>query len=264
MKVRPTWISQLLQLDRSTSSLGPAMQRIPGLFGKLVVGTAMNKGLLIASFVSVVAFAGAQPSQLLRIKTKAGQSYRYVMNVQTGAGTQSMKVGMQMAMKVIKVQNGQFTIHTTMGGVTMNGQPAPAAATAQLKNLLVVSVMDSRGRILRSETKGVPGMGNSANQGSSVPFPEKPVKIGGTWIGEAEIQGQKVKTTYKLIAFKPVSGRQAAVIHAVPSGMSSFQVKGPIVFSVELATGFPLSMSMTGTATQGTATQNVAMTMRRL
>ncbi|MBC8065227.1 MAG: hypothetical protein H7Y17_10380 [Chlorobia bacterium] len=224
----------------------------------------MNKGLLIASFVGFVAFAGAQPSQLLRIKTKAGQSYSYLMTVQQGAGAQSMKIGFQMTMKIAKVQSGQFTMNTTMGEVTMNGQPAPPAATVQLKKLLVVSVLDSRGRILKSETRGVPGMSDAANQGSSVPFPEKAVKVGGTWVGEADIQGQKVKTTYKLIAFKPVAGKQAAVIHAVPSGMKNFVVKGPIVFSVELATGFPLSMSMAGTATQGTSTQNVAMTMRRL
>lgn len=223
----------------------------------------MKKGLLIASFVGLAVLASAQTSHLLRIKTKAGQTYRYQMNMEQGGSGQTMKIGIQMAMKVAKVQNSQFTINTTMGGVTMNGQAAPPQLADQLKQMLITTVMDPRGRVLKTETKGIPGM-NAGAQGSAVPFPEKAVKIGGTWTGEAEVQGQKVKTTYKLVQIKSVLGKQAAVIHATPNATTNFKTKGPIVFAVELATGFPLSMSMTGTATQGTTTQTMTMTMRRI
>lgn len=223
----------------------------------------MKKGLLIASLVGLAAIASAQQTHLLRIKVKAGQTYRYQMNMDTSAGAQSQKIGIQMAMKVAKVQNSQFTVNSTIGGITMNGQPAPAAVADQLKQIMTTSVMDARGNILKTETKGMPGMGQ-ATQGSSIPFPQQAVKVGATWSGVAEMQGQKVKTNYKLIAIKPVMGKQAAVIHATPTGMKNFTPKGPIVFSVELATGFPLSMNMTGTASQGTQKQNISMTMRRL
>lgn len=223
----------------------------------------MKKGLLIASFCGIAVLATAQTSHLLRIKSKPGQTYRYQMNMEQGGGGQSMKIGIQMAMKVAKVQNSQFTINTTMGGVTMNGQAAPPQVADQLKQMLITTVMDPRGRILKTETKGIPGMGPGA-QGAAVPFPEKAVKVGGTWSGEAEVQGQKVKTTYKLVQIKSVLGKQAAVIHATPSATPSFKANGPIVFAVELATGFPLSMTMNGTSTQGSTTQTMKMTMRRI
>ncbi len=223
----------------------------------------MKKGLLVASFVGLSVLASAQTSHLLRIKTKTGQTYRYQMNMEQGGNGQTMKFGIQMAMKVAKVQNNQFTINTTMGGVTMNGQAAPPQLADTLKQMLITTVMDPRGRVLKTETKGIPGMGSAA-QGSAVPFPEKAVKVGGTWTGEAEVQGQKVKTSYKLVQIKSVLGKQAAVIHATPSATPNFKTKGPIVFAVELSTGFPLSMSMTGTATQGTTTQTMSMTMRRI
>lgn len=224
----------------------------------------MKKGLLIASFIGLAALSSAQQAHLLRIKVKAGQTYRYQMNMDTSAGARSQKIGIQMLMKVAKVQNSQFTVNSTIGGITMNGQPAPAAVADQLKQIMTISVMDARGNILKTETKGMPGMGQAAGQGSSIPFPQNAVKVGGTWSGVAEMQGQKVKTNYKLIAIKPIMGKQAAVIHATPTGMKNFTPKGPIVFSVELATGFPLSMNMTGTASQGTQKQNISMTMRRL
>lgn len=241
------------------------MQRMSGLFGMFSRKVnVMKKALLIASFVGVAAISSAQTSHLLRIKAKAGQSYRYQMNVDTGMGAQTMKIGMQMAMKVAKVQNNQFTVNTTMGSVTMGGKPAPPAVTDQLAKMLITTIMDARGRILKTETKGIPGMAPGAGQGSSIPFPQNAIKIGGTWTGEADIQGQKVKTSYKLIQIKSILGKQAAVIHATPTGMTGFKSNGPIVYSVELATGFPLSMSMSGTATQGTSVQNMKMSMRRL
>jgi hypothetical protein len=221
----------------------------------------MKKSLVIASIIGLAAIATPQSAHLLRIKAKTGQSFKYAMDIQSGA---SMKMGMTMNMKIAKATANEITVNSTMGNMVMNGQPAPAAAADMIKKMLVVTVMDPRGRILKTETKGIPGMTGAANQGSSVPFPQAAVRIGGTWSGEANIQGQKVKTNYKLIAVKPVMGKQAAVIHATPIGMTSFKPNGPIVFSIELATGFPLSMDMTGTATQGTSTQQVKMTMRRV
>ncbi len=223
----------------------------------------MKKSLLILPALCLAAFSAGQGAQLLRIKAKPGQVMKYVMDMQSGTSSQSMKMGMGMTMKVAAVKNGQWTIHSTIGNVTMNGQPAPAAATEQLKKMLMVTVMDSRATVLKSETRGIAGMPNNS-QGTSVPFPKNPVKVGSTWSGSASIQGQKVETSYKLIAFKPVNGKAAAVIHATPKGMANFKTNGPIVYSVELATGFPLSMSMTGTVTQGTNTQTMKMTMRRV
>ena len=221
----------------------------------------MKTTAILVALVGFAAVSAAQPSYLLRIKAKPGQAYKYKMDIQQGA---SGTMGMNMTMKVVKVQKGETTLNTTMGGFTMNGQPAPPQVAEQMKNLLIISVMDARGRTLRSETKGIPGFSGAANQGSTVPYPEKAVKVGGTWSGEADMRGTKVKTNYKLVGVKSVAGRQAAVIHAVPSNMPGIKLSGPIVFSVELATGFPISMSMSGTASQGTATQKIKMTMLRV
>ena len=192
----------------------------------------MKKAILLLPFLCLAAASSAQSSQLLRIKAKPNQVFKYVMDIQTGTPSQSMKIGMGMTMKIAGVKNGQYTINSTIGNVTMNGQPAPPAASEQLKKMLMVTVMDSRARVLKSETRGVQGMPSGNNQGTSIPFPEKPVKVGSTWSGKANIQGQTVETNYKLIAFKPVNGKSAAVIHATPKGMATFKTNGPIVYSV--------------------------------
>jgi len=217
----------------------------------------MKKALLAISLVASVVLAPAQQYQL-KINAKAGQSFKYVMDI-LSSGPQTSKIGMQMNMKVTKVEKGQFTVTTTMGGMTMNGQPAPASISDQLKQMVMINVMDAHGKVLKSETKGLPGMPTS-NQGTSVPFPVKAVRIGDKWSGETTVQGKKIVTSYKLIAVKTVSGMQAAVIHASPQQMPQMSADGPIVFSIELATGFPISMSMSGKSARGA----MKMTLRRL
>lgn len=223
----------------------------------------MKKAVILLSFLALASAVPAQQSVLLRIKAKPGQSFKYSMRMQ-GSGAQGMNMGMQLSMKVSAVKNKQYTMNTTMGSITMNNQPLPAQASEQIKKMLIVTVLDERGRVLKTETKGVPGApAGGGPEGSSVPFPEKAIKVGQTWTGEATLQGQKVQTTYKLIALKTVSGKPAAVIHATPKNMPQMKLDGPIVFSVELATGFPISMSMSGTVSQGAQGQKMKMTMSR-
>jgi hypothetical protein len=218
----------------------------------------MKKAVLLLSLFAIASAVPAQQSVLLRIKAKPGQSFKYNMRMRGG-----MNLGMLLNMKVASVKNKQFTMNTTMGNITMNNQPLPPQAADQLKKMLVVSVMDERGRVLKTETRGVPGAPTGGTEGSSVPFPEKPIRVGQSWSGEATFQGKKVQTTYKLIGLKTVSGKPAAIIHATPKNMPQMKLDGPIVFSVELATGFPLSMSMSGTVTRGTQSQKMKMTMNR-
>jgi hypothetical protein len=223
----------------------------------------MRKVFLFACLIFVAAMAPAQQSVLLRLKTKSGQVFKYTMKMQ-GSGPQAMNMAMQMNMKVAAVKNGQVTMNTTMGNITMNNRPLPPQAAAQLKKMLIVTVMDSRGRVLKTETKGVPGApSGGGTEGSSVPFPEKAVRIGQSWTGDATIQGKKVKTSYKLVGFKTIAGKSAAVIHATPQDMPQMKLDGPIVFSVEIATGFPLSMSMSGSVGGGAQSQKMKMTMSR-
>lgn len=223
----------------------------------------MKKATLFLTLLAVTATVPAQQSVLLRLKAKPGQNFKYTMRMQ-GSGTQAMNMAMQMSMKVTSVKNKQFTTNTSMGSITMNNQPLPPQAAEQMKKMLIVTVMDERGRVLKTEMKGIPGAPSGGGmEGSSVPFPAGPIKIGQSWSGEATLQGQKVQTTYKLVGLKPVAGRPAAVIHATPKNMPQMTLDGPIVFSVELATGFPLSMSMSGTATRGNQTQKMKMTMNR-
>jgi hypothetical protein len=223
----------------------------------------MRKVFVFLALASLASVGFAQKTYLLRIKVKPGQVFKYRMNVKSGTTAQSMTVGLNMTMNVTGAKNNQFTIASTMGGVTLNGKPAPAAAASQLSKMKTITVMDSRANIVKSEIQGMPGAPQSP-QGSSVPFPQNAIKIGATWSGKANIQGQQVETVYKLIAVKPVMGKMAAVIHATPKGIANLKTKGPIVYSVELATGFPLSMNMVGTVTQGTTTQNMSMTMQRM
>jgi hypothetical protein len=94
----------------------------------------MKKIACLFAIAGLAALSVAQPSYLLRIKAKPGQSYKYAMNIDQGAAA---KIAMQMTMKVAKVQKGETTLNTTMGNFMMNGQPAPPAVSEQMKKLLI-------------------------------------------------------------------------------------------------------------------------------
>src|SRR5688500_10619117 len=116
----------------------------------------MRKALLLICLISVGSAAPAQQSVLLRLKAKPGQNFKYMMRMQ-GSGGQAMNMAMQPTRKVASVKSKQYTMNTTMGSITVNNSPLPPQAAEQLKKMLIVTVLDERGRVLKTETKGFPG-----------------------------------------------------------------------------------------------------------
>jgi hypothetical protein len=216
----------------------------------------MKKSLALISVLAIAAISPANP-YLLRVNAKPGQTFRYNLVMRSSM----MRVQTGMTMKAINVQNKLTTFHTTIGSLTVDGKPAPGSE--RLKSILMITVLDGLGNIVKSEVKGMPKDQAATNQ-TAVPFPVKAVKLGDKWTAVGVVQNKKVNTTYTLKEIKTVNGMKAAVIHAVPDSMAQVKPNGPIVFSVELATGMPISMKMSGQAVQVDGTKlNIEVTMNR-
>jgi len=131
-----------------------------------------------------------------------------------------------------------------MGDMKFNGQPLPPQATDVFKNMVMTVTFDRAGHAVQTEVTGVPPTlaEQMKKQGAnnSVSYPDKPVKVGDTWSGETDMQGKKVKMTYKLARVETVSGKEAAILEASPEG-STLKLNGPMSISVELATGLPIT-----------------------
>ena len=219
----------------------------------------MKKILFASLIVGVAPFCQAQGKYLLRIHVSPGQVLKYSTSVNTG----TMDIGMTMAMKCVSAAKKQFTINTTMGSMTMNGQPMPAQAADMMKKMLVVTVMTERGVVVSNKVTGIPGMNSGGSQAASVPLPEKPVGVGDSWTGVGEYNGQKMPTSYKVTGVKKVGGKTALVLSSTVNN-PSMKLDRPVVTVLDVSTGLPFSVEMSGTIVRGTSKQPMKMVMKRM
>lgn len=219
----------------------------------------MKKFALLILAASLATFASAQKTYLLRVRLKTNEVFKYAVDVETMGFTMNMT----MQQKVIGVSGNKFTVNTTMGAMKMNGKPMPEAATKQIRQMLVTTVTDDRGRVISTKTTGLPNMSSGA-QNATVPFPAAAIAIGQKWSGKANINGTEVQTDYKLAGVKSMGGVQVAVIESVPKGVPGMKLSGPIVLTIDLKKGIPVTMSMNGSMTGPQGTQTMKMSMRRI
>lgn len=219
----------------------------------------MKKIFIASLIVGVAPFCQAQGKYLLRIHIAPGQVLKYATVVNTG----TMDLGMSMAMKCTAAANKKFTMATTIGSLTMNGQPMPAQAADMMKKMLVTTVMTDRGVVVSNKVTGVPGMNSGGSQAASVPLPEKPVGVGDSWSGVGEYNGQKIPTSYKVAGIKKVGGKTALVLSSTVSN-PAMKLDKPVVTVLDVSTGLPFSVEMSGTIVRGTSKQPMKMTMKRI
>jgi hypothetical protein len=219
----------------------------------------VKKYLLAFLILGSAAVCHAQGKYLLRIHLAPGQVLKYATSVNTG----TMDIGMTMAMKCVSAAKKQFTVNTTMGSMTMNKQPMPAQAAAMMKQMLVITVMNERGVVISNKVTGIPGMNSGGSQAASVPLPEKPVGVGDSWTGVGEYNGQKLPTSYKVTGLKKVGGKTALVLSSTVNN-PSLKLDKPVVTVLDVSTGLPFSVEMSGTVVRGTSKQPMKMVMKRI
>lgn len=180
------------------------------------------------------------PGYLLRAKYVAGTSARFRIDSSTSMGTgQAMKVVIPFSQKVKSLAKGVASIEYTVGPVNMNG-------AAQGKPQVINAQVDSRNRMVGGGPSGV-NLGN-------VGFPEKPVRIGGSWTADVSgaAPGMTSKGTYTFKGVKSVGGKQVAEI-AVKMTMGGNQGMSAT------GSGIMYLLVSDGSLHSGNLTQNMSM-----
>jgi len=185
--------------------------------------------------------APAAQSAPLRYKWAAGQVRRYKMtmtmngtipNGQSGTGI-PMNMAMQMVMRqtVKSVQSGDGAativsqVETTR--MAMNGKEMPmtAAQQAPMKKPMTIEILPS-GKIVSLQMPGLgaavmPGMDiGKSMMGSTLAFPDGPVKVGDTWNGAlgAGMMGMQMGMVSTLTGLETKNGAQIATVSQKISG----------------------------------------------
>jgi hypothetical protein len=147
---------------------------------------------------------------LFKMKFAKGQSINYKVKAET-TGTMASVVGMDMGMLVKDVQNGVASVEVSMGQMTMNGKAMGQGGGQGMKQLVK---MDANGKAVGGNFSGMSGN-----------LPTKPVKIGDTWSASAPMAGPgmngNMNATYKFTGFKPIGGKNCAVISVTMTGVTS-------------------------------------------
>lgn len=184
---------------------------------------------------------GGSDEITLQMKPKEGDTYTYVTKIGSGP---SQNMEMTMAMKAAKVTDSEILMESKIEGMSMNGNPAPPQATAMFKDMVIKTTMDKTGKNLKTEVIGGPPSANNSNQSNAMPasYPNHPVKVGDTWDADTDFNGTKTKMTFKFVKKDTVNGMEAAMLEATPDAGSPVKFDGPMMLSVEIATGMPINM----------------------
>ena len=106
---------------------------------------------------------------------------------------------------------------------------------------LTIRTIDRCGRIISSE-------GESADEGTETPFPDRPLKLGESFStayeGSGASDGQRATTHYTLTEVVSMNGRQAAVLKMELSG----DIKGTGTTWLDLETGLAIKSTLSGTS----------------
>jgi hypothetical protein len=207
---------------------------------------------------------------LFRLKHVKGAKTRYLMtqNISSPAvpGGAS-RVALIMTQNVLDVKDGIATIRTEIGGMTINGKPAPKEATAQVPKSVEIKVND-QGKVISGQSVG--GLDPSSFGGN---LPKKPIKVGETFTDTQSVPSQMGKMTIKvsttLVGIKSVGNRKVAQMKVTLSGdQSPMQIKGSGTMLIDMADGAPINVNMTqnmsGSAPNGQPMQmKMNITMER-
>lgn len=198
----------------------------------------MKKALLIAILgLSSVAFG--QKTYQLKVDAPIGTKHNLKivtrMIGQTAKGEMGFEGTMNQVLKRKSASelewNVKFKITSKYGrGAFKGGEEA----FADLDGMVMDMTMEPTGKMkkVRMGEIEVPSSGTP-----SVIFPAKPVKIGSTWPGYADMSGQKVKITYTLASVTTSKGKNIALIKGIADKGQMVKNVTPIQFWVDMKTG---------------------------
>ena len=204
----------------------------------------LSVGLIVVGLSTALSIGQISPSKggyLFRTKYVKGQNFKYLMKTSTKMQGNALKLEAPMTIKVINVSNNIADLASTFGPATMGGQQIPASK-AQMK-------VDERGRAISGGANGL-----------SATFPEKPVKVGETWVGEFNMAkagaAGEAKASYTFKGLKAQGKGQVAVIAvtintAGKTSQGGMVSRGAGTMLLNSADGQLVSLNMDMTITMG-------------
>jgi hypothetical protein len=198
------------------------------------------------------------------------------MSVKAEGGSSAAAMGEMDAtvrMAVSDVSGGDTTIRMTFEklNVPMFAQLPPEQRQqmeSMFKSIAIIYTMDERGnsKSIKSEG-GMPGMERAFEGmgGATAAFPEGPVKVGDSYTTEQTMNGEKVKSTYKIVGVETKHGVRSLKMNvSVDAGKDS----QTLVMWVDPTNGMMVAVEGTSPVPAGPGGQGgggtMKMTMRRI
>ncbi|MFY9233926.1 MAG: hypothetical protein WAO58_05620 [Fimbriimonadaceae bacterium] len=178
-----------------------------GALALAAVGCSGNSGSGVASGTKGISGTlDTGKEVLLRLKLQPGQTYTTYMVSESSGGGQTIKFTITQEQKVDKIENGNYSISSTLKDMKVEGSgqqiEAMRKGAESQKGKVTTLVLSDRGKIVSS---GDP-TGNDMNLPA---LPEQPIKAGTTWEGDFEAMMVKGKMVNRAEGVQTVSGKQA-------------------------------------------------------
>jgi hypothetical protein len=204
-------------------------------------------GALAAAALMLSMAAAVQDGISLKRSPKVGDVAKYKLKVELNVQGQPFNLEGLVTEKVVKVEEGKYSIESSQGEMKLNGQDAPMESPAS------TSTYSATGRLL--ELKGEEESEEALRMSSLQAFevPDKPVKVGDTWTISLKAKEGKnpvgIKGDFKVEAQEKVGEYDVLkVTYEVKEteGSAPASSKGTVWFNVKDATMVKYEGTWTG------------------
>lgn len=197
------------------------------------------KTISIIAIAALSAVSFAQKTYSLKVDAPVGTKHNLKLETKIVGQSQKGEMGFSATMnQVLKRKtpselewNVKFKILSKYGkGAFAGGEQS----FAEMDGMVMDMFMAPTGLMkkVRMGDIEVPSSGTP-----SVIFPSKPIKVGSTWSGTVDMNGQKVKITYSLASVKTAKAKNIALIRGTVDKGQMVKNITPIQFWVDMKTG---------------------------
>lgn len=189
--------------------------------------------------VATASLAQSPAPRQFKLGVKAGQSFKYALNMKMkiadGSGEASMSATMHE--KLLSVKNGQYrwSVHFDVKSVADAGLFQGAAALLkQMDGIAIQRDADAFNQTIKFSAGGQSLGGGS---GPDLVFPRKPISPGEAWRASVDIKGNPATMRFQFDGYGTYANRSAAKFSGVFEPNPVAETVEPYTFYVDLADG---------------------------
>ena len=220
----------------------------------------MKRIVLLVS-IAFTTLSIAQEAVKLRLNYKSGDQYLMEMSMKQDSPVMAMNMQMNSTVAISNAKDGNYLSEMKFTKIAMDmmqGGTQMSASTddkdedldaigkqvkSQLSQMLAVTISresDKRGNVLTTKiSPNLPGVNQMTNQAGSIVYPEKALRVGGTWTDEKTEQGVVTKTTYKVASIS--KSLVVLDVTGALSGTGKGTISGAV--NIDRVSGVPTSSS---------------------